>query len=1531
MSQVVFSIQQSDNNVLTPIVCGNTYNVNVNDYVVLTATASGGNSSGISYNWVRNGVSVSQTQIEVPDTSVAITYNYSVTAFTNDGAFTTAPCTFTIIVGSSNVINLSISVTANGSTNTYNCGSTVSLPQTTQNVLLTANPTGGTGTAYNYTWSIGGIPVGSNQTYPVSTATVGSTTYTVNVSNAGSTNNATCNIIITITQLTPLSVSINVVNNNATASPTSLSCGQTYGILAGTQTTLNAIVSGGDGSGYGYTWSVNGTIVSGQTTSSYTLTNSQINTADVDTVYKVTVNNNDMLGTPIPCGITIHINELPITVTIAASVTTGSNPPVNSTIICNSTPLSVLQGDVVYVTANAVNGSGQYVYTWYDPNNNVVGTTQTIMLPTNVIHTNNSYFYYVSVMNSNGTGTSVSCSFKYNVNPTTSTLNITLTGSVTGGTLSNPISCMSVSTVTQGANVLLTVTSVSGGSGTYNYVWTFSSNNTPLSTTSSYTIVGINSATAGQYNVKVTDANNPFLSANCYTTLNLSVNTLSLALTGVANSGSILTGTPNCGNTITVTNNANLTLTATANGGVPPYAIYTWLLNNTLLQATSSNTYTTTITPTNAGTYSVTVTDSNIPPSTSSPPCTLIINPDVLSVNITASAPPGTISGTVACGATVAITYNTSVTFTANPIGGAGPYTYAWTFNSTPVSTQQVYTTNVTASGVYSVVITDVYNVSTAPCLLTITVNTLTANLTVAGPIISGTPSCGGAIVVAANAALTLQGSATGGSQPYTYAWSLNGNQVSILQNYPVTITASGSYSLVVTDANNVSTSPCTLNISLNTNNLSATISGLPTSGTIISGLVQCGNSIVTTPNTVIPITAIPSGGTSPYTYAWKFNSGPVLSTAQVYTITVTNTGVYNLVVTDATNATYTCALGVSAASAQFSLNLTGTVNTGSLISGTFACNTPPNVVVVSDGSNVTLTAVATGGTQPYNYLWFYGAVPVQTGGANYTTTITTATDGSYNVVVQDSSVPAQQRNCVIIVDTPAGTLTAQIQSSVNGGPTNTFPCGGTTQVGVNNPVLLTALPSGGTGSYTYQWSYNGLPIGGANSQSYQVTAAASPGANVSIPYNVHITSGSNSKECQITLAYISNPVNAVSVTITGSVNGTLNPAIICYGNITIQNGNPVVLTATGNGGSGNYNYQWYLNSIIIPGANGRTYAFNSVAGSYSIIINDNIDPTNTGACFLTINAQGGGTLTASFNYNNQPNQVPSGSTLTANVGEPIRLTAVVTNGVPPYYYVWTKNNDPTVLSTFANYSFIAQNAGYVTYTVVITDSVGNTVTSVVNFNIISAGPLHVEVEFIDNYNTRMVRCDGKIPFVKYSVLSAIVNGGIPPYYFRWVSPNDTTTHSKTNVTTPGRYTLEVNDRYNAEKCVIHVGDPPLPKPRPPCRQELKVVIPCPQERTELIINGKSVVNAETVCVTDSCVSVSGVVNKKCDGVKYILCINGTNVLIDDDVRFGPTNYAIREQCNKIKLIVFTKYQVIEEITCQVVNQCYTTKPCCRY
>ncbi|MBK8846372.1 MAG: DUF11 domain-containing protein [Bacteroidetes bacterium] len=413
--------------------------------------------------------------------------------------------------------------------------------------------------------------------------------------------------------------------------------------------------------------------------------------------------------------------------------------------------------------------------------------------------------------------------------------------------------------------------SVSFGFAPYAYLWS-----NGVTTSNNANIV------SGTYIVTVTD------SKGCTETGTVQVSQPNAQLVATCS------GTP-----VSCKNGNDGSSSVTATGGTSPYS-YAWSNG----ASTSSNNNVP------AGTYTATVTDANGCTAT----CSFTVTEPTQLVATCSGTPVSCKNGNDG---------SSSVTAT----GGTSPYSYAWSNGASTSSNNNV------PAGTYTATVTDA-NGCTATCSFTVTEPTQLVATCSGTPVSCKNGNDGSSSVTA-----------TGGTSPYSYAWS-NGASTSSNNNVPA-----GTYTATVTDANGC-TATCSFTVTEPTQ-LVATCSGTP---------VSCkngndGSSSVTA-----------TGGTSPYSYAWS-NGASTSSNNNV------PAGTYTATVTDANGCTATC-----------SFTVTEPTQLVATCSGT-----PVSCKNGNDGSS---SVTATGGTSPYSYAWSNGAstssnnnVPAGT----YTATVTDA------------------------------------------------------------------------------------------------------------------------------------------------------------------------------------------------------------------------------------------------------------------------------------------------------------------------------------------------------------------------------------------------------------------------------------------------------------------------------------------------------------------------------------------------------------
>ncbi len=706
----------------------------------LTATTSGTSTScGLA-----NG-----TATVTPSGGGTYTYLWS-----NGGSTATisnlAAATYTVTVTSggcsttaSRVVNASTGITATTSGTATTCG--------LANGTATVTPSGGT--TYTYLWSNGG-----------STATISNlaaATYTVTVTSAGCTTTAST-----------------VVNASTGITPRTIGNATTCGLSNGTAT---VILTGG--STYTYLWSNGGSTatISNLAAATYTVT---VTSAGCTTTSSFIVNTSTAItattsGSATTCGLsngtatvtpsggstyTYLWNNGGVTATTSSlaaatytvTVTSGGCSTTASRVVNTSAGITATASGTA-TTCGLANGtatvtpSGGSTYTYLWSNG---GSTATI--------SNLAAATYTVTVTSGGCSTTVS-----GVVNASSGITATTSGNATTCALSNGTATVTPSggstytylwsnggntaTISNLAATTYTVTVISGGCSTTVSRVVYASTGITATTSGNATTCGLSNGTA-----KVTPSG-----ASTYTYLwsnggstatisNLSAATYTVTVTTtgctttasrVVNASTGITATAS-GTAATSCSTANGTATVTPSGG----STYTYLWSNGGSTATISNL--------SAGTYKVTVTSSG---------CTT-------TASYTVSAPNSVTASTSGNATTCGLSNGSA---TVSPSGGS-TYTYSWSNGGSTATISNL------AAGSYTV------TVSSNGC-------STTATYTVAGSTgLTATTSSTPVTTQPNNGTATV--TASGGTQPYTYAWS-NGNSSDIIANV-----AAGQYTVTVTD-----------------------------------------------------------------------------------------------------------------------------------------------------------------------------------------------------------------------------------------------------------------------------------------------------------------------------------------------------------------------------------------------------------------------------------------------------------------------------------------------------------------------------------------------------------------------------------------------------------------------------------------------------------------------------------------------------------------------------------------------------------
>lgn len=410
--------------------------------------------------------------------------------------------------------------------------------------------------------------------------------------------------------------------------------------------------------------------------------------------------------------------------------------------------------------------------------------------------------------------------------------------------------------------------------------------------------------------------------------------------------------------------------------------------------------------------------------------------------------------------------------------GGSGSYHYAWTWQSggagITINSPTAASTSFTASGLASG--TGVFG--TALCTVTDTVTSLTAHATVAVSIERATPVAVAVVPTSisqsgASASLTgsiTQVTASGGLPPYTYAWSWQSGGAGIEIDTPTSAltnftagslspgtTDTGTALLTVTDSFGQQATAA-VPVSLGR----ATLLSAVTAPTSIS--VTAGQASIDTGTT----TVTPSGGQTPYAYAWSWQSGgggmafsaPTAATTYFGASGLTPgeevSGVAACVVTDAygQTATVTCAVSITRAT---------------LVSASASPASQSSVGVSRTQTTGTSTVSASGGEAPYTYGWTWSS-----GGSGIAINSPSAAATSFTAANMNLGTTYSGVAVCTVTDNLGQTAQATVSVSIK--------CAALVQAYTNEAAAAFTIPTGASEVTLEGWGPGGAGAAGSGS-----------------------------------------------------------------------------------------------------------------------------------------------------------------------------------------------------------------------------------------------------------------------------------------------------------------------------------------------------------------------------------------------------------------------------------------------------------------
>ena len=521
-------------------------------------------------------------------------------------------------------------------------------------------------------------------------------------------------------------------------------------------------------------------------------------------------------------------------------------------------------------------------------------------------------------------------------------------------------------------------------------------------------------------------------------------------------------------------------------------------------------------------------------------------------------------------------------------------------------------------------------------------------------------------------------------------------------------------------------------------------------------------------------ITAVPSGGTLPYTYSWSPSGGNAATASGL------SAGTYTVTVTDSNNC-----------SKNFSYTLTEPPDIVSSIQS-------QTNVLCNGASTGSASITVSGGVPGYTYVW-------NPGGQTNDTAINLAA-GTYNAIVTDLN---GCRDTVPVTITQPTLIQPVIDSAVD------VTCNGN----ANGSIYVSV--SGGTPGYTYSWSpggYNTQDISGLDTGTYTLTitdtngctrtisatisqpAAVSPLPGLPVSSTNLLCNNDSSGTASINVILLGGtpPYNyswssgdttsSVSGLDAGSITVTITDALGCTADTTFTITEPAPLTTsivnpspfncgfdiscnglndanldlTVTGGTQPYSYDWNTGTYTTEDLSNLT------AGNYNLVV------TDSNGCII-----------------NDSYNVTEPAPIVVNISSPVnaggyniachgessgKIYTGVTGGCPQYTYDWGSGPVPED-------SLVGLPVGF--YSVTVVDQNGcsmiDTITLTEPDTIV---PLITSV-IINGVN---VTCFG---FTDGQVYLDTIIGGSPPYSWTWSSGDTTDTLGGIGA---GQYSVHVVD-----------------------------------------------------------------------------------------------------------------------------------------
>lgn len=341
------------------------------------------------------------------------------------------------------------------------------------------------------------------------------------------------------------------------------------------------------------------------------------------------------------------------------------------------------------------------------------------------------------------------------------------------------------------------------------------------------------------------------------------------------------------------------------------------------------------------------------------------------------------------------------------------------------------------------------------------------------------------------NQSVTLSGTVSGGTGPYTYAWQFGNGMTGSGTNpvesyarpgtYQVNLTVTDFYGQTAYGSDSILVSPPPPPPT----QLIASMSVSPRGGTVPLN---------------VSFGALASGGKAPYNFTWLFGDG-TLSHAEFITHTYRSEGTYAVVgwVNDTSGQSVEQRFSVLAydrLAVSLSLSANG----------------------VAPLTAVTVSAAASGGNGTLTYAWTLNGSSIDASGSSFKTTPAGAGNYTYGVSVTDASGDIATASIVLVViHEKVTTVYPPLKLSLGLSANNVQP---------GTQVTVTANATGGAGGYSYAWTLNGSAI----TVTLDSLAVTPSGAGEYV-YGVTVTDSKGNSATSFTTLVVLAPTSHTSTT----------------------------------------------------------------------------------------------------------------------------------------------------------------------------------------------------------------------------------------------------------------------------------------------------------------------------------------------------------------------------------------------------------------